>query len=448
MSYHNNGEEDKHEPGENDEFEPELPPAKHGPKPIAIIGIIIAALLVIGGGAAAVRTFGGSVIGPSPTPTPTLIPGENLYYITTNPRWGTITIDGRQVSHLPAIGSTPLQLSPGEHEVVWNVAPFISQKCFVSVPPQENTGSSYCSTGDTAAVRSGKYTGLQATIVEFTPSLSMLPDAQRALLIQAIQAQLDTFQATDTVQPGEQFADLQAPHFIQTATQPLKAAIHFQLDTNPNSPAPCPGSDAASGSGCRVNGEDCHLLCPLPLSEARLASSTSWQVYGVLQAFWDYTTLSGQRVAQNQPDEADNVGNEYLIPLVITWDGSRWHVDLQSYQISSLFSFTAIPPCVAMQAGFISDSYPNAVTINGNNDGIYWSYSAGTNSASGCLAKGPLFVGNTTTPVPSTSAPTAYLLYRFGVLLAVTAAAHHYWPSLPVADAYEQGIARKLGASL
>jgi len=37
-----------------------------------------------------------------------------------------------------------------------------------------------------------------------------------------------------------------------------------------------------------------------------------------------------------------------------------------------------------------------------------------------------------------------YLLYHFGVLLAVNAAAHGYWPGLPTADAYEQGIAKQL----
>jgi len=42
----------------------------------------------------------------------------------------------------------------------------------------------------------------------------------------------------------------------------------------------------------------------------------------------------------------------------------------------------------------------------------------------------------------------AYCLYRFGVLLAANDEAHRLWPYLPVADAYEQGIARRLTANM
>jgi hypothetical protein len=80
---------------------------------------------------------------------------------------------------------------------------------------------------------------------------------------------------------------------------------------------------------------------------------------------------------------------------------------------------------------------------DGQNDQVNWQYLAGTNSANGCLAEGSLL--NNFTPVPTLPAPQ--LLYRFGVLLAVNAVAHRYWPDLPVADSYEQGIAKQLGAS-
>jgi hypothetical protein len=35
-------------------------------------------------------------------------------------------------------------------------------------------------------------------------------------------------------------------------------------------------------------------------------------------------------------------------------------------------------------------------------------------------------------------------LFRFGVVLAANTVAHQLWPYLPVADAYEQGIAQRL----
>ena len=42
----------------------------------------------------------------------------------------------------------------------------------------------------------------------------------------------------------------------------------------------------------------------------------------------------------------------------------------------------------------------------------------------------------------------AYCLLRFGVLLAVNDAAHHFWPNLPVADAYEQSLAQQLAQGI
>jgi len=49
------------------------------------------------------------------------------------------------------------------------------------------------------------------------------------------------------------------------------------------------------------------------------------------------------------------------------------------------------------------------------------------------------------TPTPTPTASTvAYVIQRFGVLLAVNALAHRLWPFLPVADAYTQHIAQQL----
>lgn len=104
------------------------------------------------------------------------------------------------------------------------------------------------------------------------------------------------------------------------------------------------------------------------------------------------------------------------------------------------------PACIAMQAlmeSFVLTDNFSTETVNGQNDLLSWQYLAGKNSATGCLAKGSLL--NNYTPVPTLPAPQ--LLYRFGVLLAANPAAHRYWPDLPVANSYEQGIAKQLGAS-
>lgn len=45
---------------------------------------------------------------------------------------------------------------------------------------------------------------------------------------------------------------------------------------------------------------------------------------------------------------------------------------------------------------------------------------------------------------PAVPAPPAYYLYRFGVLLAANDLAHRYFPSLPIADTYEQTSAQQI----
>jgi hypothetical protein len=69
----------------------------------------------------------------------------------------------------------------------------------------------------------------------------------------------------------------------------------------------------------------------------------------------------------------------------------------------------------------------------------------GPTYASGCLIKVPPPSGLNGTPTPATTASAvAYVIQRFGVLLAVNAMAHRLWPFLPVADADTQRIAQQL----
>lgn len=168
-----------------------------------------------------------------------------------------------------------------------------------------------------------------------------------------------------------------------------------------------------------------------------------------LRITWSYATVNGQIVAQNEPGGAGKHEHENLLPLYITWDGSTWHVTDQSgLHPPSLPDYTTNPLCMAAQAAWIDNpSNPptlNSTTFNGQDASTNnFQYRAGANAVNSCLINVALRNLNGT-PIPS--APMAYLLYRCGVLLAVNEATHRYWPNLPVADAYEQSIARQLGA--
>lgn len=445
-------ENNEDEPTETDEFA--FPPPKRR-RPLPIIAAIVLIIVLVGGGLLVTHTVGGA-FGPAATPTPTLIPGENLFYVTISPPWGTISIDGRRIAHLPLVGATPLVLSPGGHTITWNAPPFQPQSCIVYVPPQQTTGGA-CSTNDSQTVQSGKYSGLQATVLSFTASTSALPTAQRSALYSAAQEYLSSLQSTDMVQPGEQYIDVNAPHLIATAAQPLKATLHFQLDTNANSNVPCVAFNGP-GQSCQGEGGDCHQLCnqnDIFFGGGLASTVTTWDLYGVLRISWDYAALSGQTVASDQPDIADSSKPEFLVPLYISWDGGHWHVSGAPARNNPAYSFytplSCLPTIATVNGDDVEPSYfgitTNAlrtVTIDGQIQELNWlNYMSGSNAAQGCLAAISPNPNNPNTPITA-NLPTTYCLYRLGVLIAANVQAHRYWPQMPVLDAYEQGIVQKL----
>lgn len=434
----------------------EMPSPRRGPSTPVIIGVIVLIVVIIGGGFLAVRAFGSGLLTSAATPTPTLPPGSNLFYITTDPAWGQISIDGKSIHNLPAIGSTPLTLSSGGHTIVWNSPPFSPQTCAIYVPAQQTT-SGVCSTNDMQPIKSGKDTGLQATVISFTAAISQLSAAQHRNLINTTQAFLDTLQDTDTVQPGEQFVDLNVPHNIATATQTLKATLHFHLDTNTNSTAPCIAITGPIGGFCQGTGGSCYSLCGGEEIQGLFVSGKpAWDIYGVVQMTWDYSTLDGQVIASDQPDVPDSSKPEYLVPFYVTFSSSEWHITDQFPHTKSSIFPTTPPSCLPLQTLILGNGTESSnfgipangltsVKVNGQVQTLYWTqYTTGNNAAAGCLATVSQTPSNPNSATPVANASSAYCLYRFGVLLTVNPAARRYWPNLPTADAYEQGIAQNI----
>src|SRR5690242_2070697 len=56
--------------------------------------VVVIALVVLGSFVAVHGITGLAIFGPTPAPTATLYPGENLFYIQRSPAWGSISIDG------------------------------------------------------------------------------------------------------------------------------------------------------------------------------------------------------------------------------------------------------------------------------------------------------------------------------------------------------------------
>lgn len=427
----------------------EFPPPRRPVRPAILVGIVALVIIVVAGGIFAATRFAGG--GTNAQPTPTLAPGSNLFYVQTSPAWGNFYVDGQKLAQMPTNPAVnlPLQLSAGIHQIVWQADPF-TQRCIIVVPPV--VSQTKCLANDPVPILKGPNKGLTAYLITFSATFNDLPPSQQQPLFQAAQKALDVLQSSDTVQPGEKYADMSAPGFIATASTTLRATLRFQLDTSTSSQGACAGIFFGFGNGCSINGQNCHLLCDLDSSQGPpdqniRVTPGRWNVYGIVRPTWSYTALNGQVVAQNQPDEADNLGTEYAIDLYIAYTNGQWQVTTKPPDNSNFVPIIS-PSCEAAnylvaQSGYFT--YSNLNLPGNPNDTINWQTADGSNLAAGCLLTATAIPpqANPATPIPNPP-PLAHCLYRFGVLLALDSEAHTLWPNLPVADVYEQSIAQSI----
>ncbi len=429
-------------------LEPRFSPRQRR-RQLAITSAIVAlAVLLILGSTASVRELvGGVFIRPAPTPVPTLAPGVDLFYVQGSPPWGHLSIDGHPISRLPNIGvNPPLRLSRGQHTLVWQAKPFQAQSCTVTVPARYDKDT--CGYKATAQLVSGLF----ASIITFSVSLATLTGEQRIALIQAARSAIDGQQSTDTVRPGELYAlSPQDPECKQsspeplcyaTAKQPLKATLSLQLDADAVANESCAGPQP----GCTFLYQNCHLFCTgsTPASSA----SQEWDVFAAVRVAWEFASLDGRILVRDLPDNSlwdyatGQINDESLMPLRIMWDSLGWHVTVPSDASVQNAGFLN-PACAATQQR-VQLLQPPA---GASGTPIYpqWQFASGPVPAAGCLAVGSPQQNAFTTPTPTHSPPlVAYCLHRFGVLLAANDTAHRFWPNLPVADAYEQGLSHQL----
>ena len=415
-------------------------------------GIVVLAILVILGSTAGIRTLlSGGTGSPLPTPATSSRPHNDLFYFQLNPPWGHLSIDGHTVARVPTDSTDPpLSLPPGQHKLLWKAAPFQPVSCLLVVPVSSNP-----STCNHSQFTLGN-TNQLASIVELRVSTDLLPNTQRTALLAATQAALDQEQHSETVLPGEAYAvpsensgtgqnacrlEKQVVVCYTTAKQRLRATLRFQLDTDTSYGAPC-----SDGQVCSYNGFDCRLFCSLtdgqwPNSPPTVASDSAWDVIVPVHSFWQYTTLTGQVVLE---DEADNfvlgMENEHMVTLGVTWNGATWHVSFSTPEQQFPISAPICDSALGDAQSLVSDVVINNVQISTS-----YSFAIGNDPSVGCLIEVAQSQDSFVTPTPTSSLPVmAYLLHRFGVLIAANAQAHHLWPFLPVADANEQHIVQQL----
>ncbi len=380
-----------------------------------------------------------------PSPTATLVSGDNLFYIQATPR-GTITLDGRTLTYVPDpnAGQRPLQLARGKHIIVWQAHPFMPISCVVFIPSSmTNTCNNESHTQSPA--------GSNIRLITFNASLDILPVDQQTAVRHTLQETLNTLQSTSIVQPGEHYLTASPSGLVvtRTATQPLKAILSFTLDTNPNSGKVCVST---AEDLCANNGQNCLQLCTVQvqlyphLSPDIQVLTQGWTIIAVFYPSWTYITTGGHLIAQQQPDSASNaIGTDHSAEFHLTWDSKGWHASLLSTGAGAIvpgLPVIADPICTPLNdlvnnsLTYGDPSVTPAVTVQ-------WGVFAGSNHADGCLGVASSAYYYNFDVIPPHA---AYFLYRCGVLLAANPLAHRYFPDLPVADAYEQGLAQRIAA--
>lgn len=384
------------------------------------------------------------IVGAFYHPTPTLPPGADLFYVETNPPWGHVYVDGKVMSHLPVIGEeAPIQLSRAQHTISWLADPFDTQKCTVTVPPVIDEDS--CHFNRTAAAPSGAV----AWVVSFTPSLVNLRPDRRAALVDLIEQQINQGIEPQTVRPGEAYAVDSGGQRFAIARQPLQATLRFSLITQSREGL-CTiygfvGFFNQNGGSCTFVQQDCHLLCDISQFSS-LPGKATWHTMGVVRATWEYSTPDGTIIGHDQPDATANArGYGHFVPLQITWDEGQWHVSAilsgihllsRSYDLELLIDDLA---CASMRDEIrMNKQYRSAVLDGGS---AIWTYYSDQNAGVDCVAQ--VIPNNQNAGQPGGSQP-AYLLHRFGIVVAVNDVARKIWPGIPGADSYERTVALQL----
>ena len=87
-----------------------------------------------------------------------------------------------------------------------------------------------------------------------------------------------------------------------------------------------------------INSQDCRSFCANPLLRypGQFVALQGWDVAVVVQMLWSYTTLSGQMMAQDQPDSALRGMQAYQTVLLrLDWEKQSWLIVPSSSETDS-----------------------------------------------------------------------------------------------------------------
>lgn len=372
---------------------------------VAVVAVLFACVFLITT-SAPVRRELGSVVAGSPLARSGAAGAETIYFENGVP-WGTLMLDGHTIHQSDSQLFGSVQVGKGHHTLTYSDPPFPALHCHLDVPL--NLGDNCPLEMSPPSSAAGHDVFVRIVNLGATPD--EMPPASFHQLVSVTDGALRNLSSSTLVLPGSSY--LAAPGKPQVATRPLLATLHFRINTDPSVVAPyLPGQ---------------HLCSQICFLGDNAHSPGTWSLLALSQVSWTYALPDGPVLAENAPAVAPLNSSTALVTIHVTWDGA-WHAAAEPLEDQ----FGASPLCDVAQA---------ALPVMAPQHGIEPSYTQrqlpATNAADGCVIE-------TQVNTPGDTGGPAYVLYRFGVLLAVNSEAQALFPSLPAAGIYEQGLVRQM----
>lgn len=372
-------------------------------------GSVLLACVVIVAVSPALRGALGSLArGSTPSGDIALLPGTEVIYFENSTPWGTLLLDGRVVSDPSQPHTDHIAVAPGRHTLVYRDPPFPTLRCHLQVP---------FSTQDTCPLElipsQPNDTSLYVRIINLGATPDQLPPEQLTTLTRVINSALGDLYSMAYVPAGAAY--LSASGAPAVARESLTATLIFQLNTDPHIVAPyLPG------------GHLCWQICHLSDSTV---DPLHWGLLALARVSWDYTTATGAVVARDAPASPNPNGATALITISAMWDGF-W----RAMALPDRDQFGVSPICDVASTLLPAAPYTGATAL----DFTLTQIPART-PADGCLLTTRLIR-------PGTPPPVAFVLYRFGMLVAANTEARQLYPELPAATAGDQLLAQNIAS--
>ena len=349
----------------------------------------------------------GRRVSTTPKATAIIQAGDTELYMVHAAPWGKLRVDGK-VENAIQNGSSysSISVSPGTHTIDYVAPPFPTVRCTVTLP--RDSGSDTCpadqNTSDSVTLPSP-----DAAVVNLGATVSNLSSYELGALTSKIESTLPSLGGRALLQPGDHYLDAEGN--TQSTSRNMLAIVSYSVAANAQL---VPG---------------CSKICDVPGMD-NSSTGSAWDVEVGLVENWRYLIANGPEVPGPQI-------SQYGAPLAqtysVTWNGG-WNVqgpagpgNLDCESGNS----TLVQDISSVNSTFFQSSFSQTESASQSNP------------ADGCAIA--LFsVSSSGAP----TSPTAYFLYRSGVVVAVNNEALSLSPSMPSPSAHELQIAQSLIATI